>query len=597
MPRSCHLAAAALAAACLWTCAAPPKAAPGRPAAALGALDDPAAAAKRVTELADAYVDAYLKQFPENGTQALLPGFRHDRLTDNSLAAVRAWQTTEDGIAARLAEVRADGLWGRPEWVTYGFLREALESSRAVRVCRYELWPANQMAGWQASYATLADAQPVGTADFRAQALARWRGLPGFLDVEIANLREGLRQGYSTPKRDVELVIEQLDEILAAPVTASPFWSPAERDPDPAFRKAWEELIRDGIHPAAGRYRRFLKDEYLAKAREPLAVAANPDGDRCYAASLRAQTTLERPPRETFEMGMRALEDREKRMRELGQRIYGTTDLAAIRERLARELKNGFASREEALAHSRAVVEKARLALPGWFGLLPKATVAVEPLQAFQEKSGYSQYIGASEDGSRPGVYRINLSREEGQSPALAENTAFHEAYPGHHLQISIAQERAHSHPIARLISNSGFSEGWGRYSETLADEMGLYSSDLGRLALAARLPTGMVVDPGLHGTGWTRQQAMDFYRSKQTGVTEEAAGAYVDRISVLPGQMATYGVGEREIVELREQARRELGARFDIHEFHDRVLEDGSITLGMLRQKIERWIAEKKKG
>jgi len=577
-----------------------PPGAPARSAhssAARKALDEPAAAAQRVTELADAYVDAYLKQFPENGTQALLPGFRHDRLTDNSLAALRSWQDTEDRLASRLAEVHGDRLWGRPEWVTYGFLHEALESGRAVRVCRAELWPVSQMAGWQASFAGLAALQPAGTADFRAQALTRWRGVPGYLDVEIANLREGLRLGYSTPKRDVELVIEQLDAILAAPVTASPFWSPAERDPDPAFRKAWEELLRDGIHPAADRYRRFLREEYLAKAREPLTVAANPDGERCYAAALRAQTTLDRPPRETFEIGMRALEEREQRMRDLGQRLYGTTDLAAIRERLAQETKNGFASRDEALAFSRAIVEKARLALPRWFGLLPKAGVGVEPLQAFQEKSGYSQYIPSSEDGSRPGVYRINLGRDEGQSRAQAEITAFHEAYPGHHLQISIAQERAHSHPIARLIGNAGFAEGWGRYSETLADEMGLYSSDLSRLALAARQPTGMVVDPGLHAIGWTRQQAMDFFRSKQIGVSEESAGAYVDRISVLPGQMATYGVGEREIFELREQARRDLGDRFDIREFHDRVLENGSVTLGMLRQQIERWVTEKKKG
>ncbi len=591
---SCRLAAAVLAAACFWTCSASPKTAPGRPAAA---LDDPAAAAKRVTELADAYVDAYLKQFPENGTQALLPGFRHDRLTDNSLTALRAWQDTEDRLAARLAEVHGDRLWGRPEWVTYGFLHEVLESSKAVRVCRAELWPVSQMAGWQANDADLAALQPVGTPDFRAQALARWRGVPGYIDVETANLREGLRLGYTTPKRDVELVIEQLDEILAAPLTASPFWSPAERDPDPAFRKAWEELLRDGINPAADRYRRFLREEYLAKAREPLSVAANPDGERCYAAALRAQTTLDRPPRETFEMGMRALAERETRMRDLGQRLYGTTDLAAIRERLAKETKSDFASRDEALAFSRAVVEKAHRALPKWFGLLPKAGVGVEPLQAFQEKSGYSQYIPASEDGSRPGVYRINLGRDEGKSRAQAEITAFHEAYPGHHLQISIAQERAHSHPIARLISNAGFAEGWGRYSETLADEMGLYSSDLSRLALAAELPTGMVVDPGVHAVGWTRRQAIDFFRARQIGATEESAGAYVDRISILPGQMATYGVGEREIFELREQARRDLGGRFDIREFHDRVLENGSVTLGMLRQQIERWVAEKKKG
>ena len=578
------------------SCSPHPKVAAPPPAAAAKPLGNADAAASKVTELADAYVEAYLRRFPENGTLALWPGARHDGLTDNTPAAVRAWQAEEDGLAARLADVDGDSLWGRPEWVTYGFLREALESARAIRVCRYELWPVNQMSGWQASFADLANAQPVGTPDLRSQALARWRGLPGYLDVEIANLREGLRQGFSTPQRDVELVGEQLDGLLAAPLTDSPFWSPARRDPDPAFQKAWEELLRDKVVPAARRYRRLLAEEYLAAAREPLAVAANPDGDQCYAASLRAQTTLDRPSREIFDMGMRALADREKRMRELGLRIYGTADLAAIRDRLTAETKNRFVSRDEALAHARATVEKARLALPAWFGLLPKASVAVEPLPAYEEKSSYSQYVQASQDGSRPGVYEINLGRGEGTDRARAEVTAFHEAYPGHHLQIAIAQERAQAHPITRLLGNAGFAEGWGRYAETLADEMGLYSSDLNRLVLAAGLPTGMVVDPGLHAMGWTRQHAIDFFRSKQAGATAADAGAYVDRISVLPGQMATYGVGEREILELREQAKRELGDRFDIREFHDGVLENGSITLGMLRRQIEHWIKERKK-
>lgn len=555
----------------------------------------PIPAGPRVAELADAYMKSWLDAFPENATYFSLPGARHDRLTDNSLAALQAWQKTEDELASQLSRVDAEALWGTPEWVTYGFLREALEASRGLRVCRNELWPANQMIGWHTNATVLASMQPLGTADLRAQALARWRSLPRFVDTEIANLREGIRLGYSTPKRNVQLVIDQLDGLLALPATESPFYNPATRDEDAAFREEWEELVRDGIQPAIRRYRDYLKDEYLAAAREPQAVAANPDGARCYAASLRFFTTLDSSPREVFDAGQRAIEERETRMKELGRKLFGTEDLAQIRKRLRDDKENRFATRDEILAFSRSAVERARKAIPGWFGRVPKADVVIEPQPEFQEASGSSQYFPASEDGSRPGTYQINLYKPEDQDRGLVESTAFHEAWPGHHLQLALAQERAQAHPITRFLFNSGFAEGWARYTETLADEMELYSSDRNRLSVLAAVPSGMVVDTGLHGLGWSREQAIEYRLSKQIVLNSEAASHYVDRIAVLPGQMTTYGVGEREFLALRKHARQALGDRFDVKEFHDRVLENGSITLGMLREVVERWIGEKK--
>jgi uncharacterized protein (DUF885 family) len=577
-------------------CASPRPAEAPRPAspATLAAKISPAG---RVTVLADAYMAAYFQAFPEDATFFSLPGTRHDRLRDNSLAGVRAWQTAEDSLLAQLQGIDAEPLWGTPAWVTYGFLREALESSQGLRVCRSELWPVSQMQGWQASLPVLASAQPIGTDDLRRQALARWNQLPHYLDTEVADLREGLRLGYTTPKHNVELVIEQLDGLLALPVAESPFFSPAERDGDAAFKKTWTEMLESGFYPAARRYRDFLKTEYLPAAREAIAVAANPDGAACYRASLRAYTTLDLSPEQMFANGERAVAEREDKARELGQKVFGTSDLAQIHERLRADKSNRFHSRDEMLAFSKDAVERAKRTIPRWFGLLPKADVKIEPQPAYQEASSFSQYIPSSEDGSRPGTYYIDLYKAEEKDRASAEVTAFHEAYPGHHLQIAIAQERSSAHPITRFISNSGFAEGWGRYSEVLADEMGLYSSDLNRLRLWGTVPMGMVVDPGIHAMGWTRQQAIDYALSKQADMTPQTAASYVDRIAVLPGQMVTYGAGEREIRGLREQAQRALGDRFDIREFHDRVLENGSITLGMLHQRIERWLAEKGKG
>jgi uncharacterized protein (DUF885 family) len=280
-------------------------------------------------------------------------------------------------------------------------------------------------------------------------------------------------------------------------------------------------------------------------------------------------------------------------MKEMGRDLYGTGDLEEIRRRVSTDPGDRFSSRDEILVYSRAAVERAKSAVPQWFGRVPRADVVIRPQPELAEKSSFSQYLPASEDGSRPGTYEINLYRPGDQRRGSVEMTAFHETWPGHHLQVALAQERAQAHPVTRFLYNSGFVEGWARYCETtLGDEMGLYSSDLNRLTARTALPAGMVLDTGLHALGWTRQQAVDYILSKRPSVTPERAATVVDRISVLPGQLTSYDVGEQEILTLRDEARQALGMRFDVRAFHDRVLENGSITLGMLREVIRHWIA-----
>jgi uncharacterized protein (DUF885 family) len=221
-----------------------------RPAAA---ASDPLAT--QLTRLADEYVTTLLGTFPETATWEGLPDHAHDRLDDNSLAAVRRWQRFEDRLLTQVKQLDASALNRRPDWVTYGFLREALEASVRTRICRQELWPANQMSGWQVNYASLIRLQPVGTPRARAQALARWGQLPRVLRVEIDNLREGLREGYSTPRHNVELVLAQLDSLLAVPTERSPFFVPAEQDSTPEFRARWIRLL-ERARAARRRHRR-----------------------------------------------------------------------------------------------------------------------------------------------------------------------------------------------------------------------------------------------------------------------------------------------------------------------------------------------------
>ena len=552
---------------------------------------DAGATAMTVTRLADAYVREYTAAFPE---VAFLNGFtllRNDGLSDNSLAAYAAWEKNEDRWWKEVAALDASSLWNRPEWITYGFLREALEASRGARICRTELWPANQLSGWQTGFALLADAQPVGSAELRAQALARWSKLPRYLDNETARMREGVRLGYTTPRHNVELTLQQLDQILKTPVAESPFYGPARRDSTAGFRALWESLLTSEITPAVRRYVDYLRTDYLPKARAAIAVSQQPNGAACYQAAFRALTSLNRPPRETYAKGEARVAQHEAEMAGIGRDELGTTDVADLRQRVDTDSANRFRSREELLAFSKAAVARAKAALPRWFGRLPKAEAVVRPQPDFLEANAPDQYDAPAQDGSRPGVFRINLYQPEKRLRSKAEVTAFHEIYPGHHLQIALAQEQPAVHPISQLVGTSAFVEGWGRYAESLAEEMGLYTSPFARVGRRSWPGHGMVVDPGVHVFAWSRDSAIRYVKA---GGWPEAE-AMVDRVVVWPGQLTAYDTGALEILALREQAQRELGSRFDIREFHDQLLANGAITLPMLRQVIEHWIASKK--
>jgi uncharacterized protein (DUF885 family) len=543
--------------------------------------------ATRVTAIGDAYYREWIATFPEFAELYGLKVERHDGFSDNSLTALRAWEQKEDEWDAALSAIDGKALWGSPEWTTYGIMKEGIAASRGARVCHFELWPVNQLSGWQATLSQLAQAQPLGTPALREQALARFELVPRFLDNEIANLREGLRQGYSTPKHNVELVIAQLDQVVSAAPADSPFYSPAQRDPDPKFQSAWESLLKDSIVPAVTRYRDFLRNEYLPAARETIAVTANPNGLACYAAALRSSTTLQRTPQETYELGQKTVARYEAEASALGQKLYGTPDLGAIRERLEKDPANHFKTREELLAFATDAVARAKAACAQTFSHLPKADAVLEPVPAFLEAAGStSSYEAAAEDGSRPGTYRILLYQPEHQTRANVEITAFHEVYPGHHVQISLAQELPAAHPVTHIVANSAFIEGWGRYSEALAEEMGLYTSDAGRIQRRMWPAHGMVLDPGIHVMGWTRQQARDY--AMATGrFTERESDALVDRIAVWPGQLTAYDSGALEIFALREQSKQALGDKFEIRRFHECVLGHGSVTLPMLREVV----------
>jgi uncharacterized protein (DUF885 family) len=548
---------------------------------------------ERVRALADAYLDGYFERNPDEATSYGVPGRRHDRLPDNSLDALAAWRAREDAWLADARRIDPATIQAPPLRATYAITRETLEGSIARRVCRIELWGVSQFGNsWQGWFGYLVTIQPVGTAEARKEALARWAALPEYLDTEIANLRAGLEQGYSAPKGNVRLAIDQLDILIATPVKESPFDSPAVRDTTPDFQKAFDAMVADRLVPAIRRYRDFLEQGDVPAAREAIAVSANPNGAACYDASVRAYSSLSLAAKEVHALGLQQIDLLMREMRTIAEQSFQTSDVPALLQRLRTDRRFMFKSREELIAYSQAALARAKAAAPEWFGLLPKADVRIEPYPKFREQSGPNEYVPPAEDGSRPATFFISAYEAEKKSKAAIESTAFHETIPGHHLQGTIALERQEIHPIGRYIGNSGYGEGWGLYSERLADEMKLYSTDLDRLGMLsdqALRASRLVVDSGLHALGWTRQQAID-YMLAHTSESEGVVASEVDRYIILPGQATAYMLGMLEIKKARAEAEQRLGAKFDIKAFHDRVLEDGAVPVTFLSGKIKRW-------
>jgi uncharacterized protein (DUF885 family) len=551
---------------------------------------DPAAA---VTTLADEYFSGLLERSPELATFWGLKDARHDGVIDVSPAAFDRWRAREDAWLGRAAAIEQSALEGTPQEVTLAILRESLESARGSRVCRPELWSVSQLFGWQVTYPRLGSIQPLGDSVARAQALDRWRAIPQLIDQNIENLRAGVKAGYTAPRGNVDAVLQQVDALIAASPESSPFSLMAGRDSTPEFRAALVGIVRDGIGPALKRYRAYLAAEYRGQARTDPAVAALPGGAECYRAAIRGFTTLDVEPKQVHELGLREMERIEREMRTIGERSFGSSDVTKVLERLRSDPRYTFRSREEIIRVAEDAVARAKAAAPKMFNRMPRADMIVDPCQPFEEKSGCpGSYSPASEDGSRPGRYRINAGSPRSTPRASAEATAFHEGIPGHHFQVALAAERPGAHPLTRYLFNSGFGEGWALYAEQVANELGLYSSDLdqlGRLSSDALRAARLVVDAGIHALGWSRQQAID-YMLAHTAESRAFIESEVDRYIILPGQATAYMIGRLEIERLRREAEQRMGNRFDIRAFHDHVLEDGAVPLALLRRKIERW-------
>ncbi len=566
-----------------------------QPAERAAHTPEPTAPEHRPIEtIADEYLAALLEVYPEMGTYYALPGARHDRLSDNSLDALAAWRVREDDWLAELEAIEIQPAVGSRDWIALGVLRETLESAVSKRVCRNELWQASSITAWYTYLPVLFELQPVDTADTREQALDRLQALPAYVDTEIDKLRRGLELGYSAPQPTVEPVPA---EVLALLEDNSPLLSPGVRSGDADYAARVRALFDAELAPAIQRFADFIRADYLPRARSDIALSANPDGAACYPALVRSFATIGPQASAIHDLGLRQMEGIRGEMQAIIDEHFTGATIETFLRQVNSDPRYTFTSEDEVLQYSVDALQAARAAMHEAFGRLPTAEVEIKPYPAYRQ-SGTGEYQSPSEDGTRPGVYYIAVTDPTRRSRATQQSVLYHETYPGHHLQVALALELGDRvHPVARYLGNSGFAEGWGLYSERLADELGLYSSPLDRMGMlsdqAARAAR-LVVDTGMHTQGWSRQQAVD-YMLNNTAWAAVDIESEINRYISWPGQANAYMLGMLEFRRLRNLAEAELGDRFDLRAFHDRVLGSGGITLPMLDASIRAWIEEQK--
>jgi uncharacterized protein (DUF885 family) len=554
-----------------------------------------------VRAIADAYLGAIIDVAPFSVVYAGARDVIDEdgaAMEDNSPRALARFRAAEDRLQPLLAAIDPATLTAKADWVSYWTLKEAIAASQDLRVCEAQLWGVNHMFGWQTAFARVADEQPVASTVDRAEALARWRKAPRYLAQEEANLRAGLAAGYSAPKRVVARVIGQLDSIVKAGPEASPFLSFAARaGGDEKFAAAVKSLAADDLAPAIARFRDFLRDDYLPAARDSLSMSAMPNGAACYEAMLRQYHTAPIGAEATFARGQATVEANRKAVVDRGADLTGAADFAEILKRVKTAPGNRFASEQDLIGWTRALIPVTKEKARPMFASLPAQEMLVEPYADHLKGTGQSSSYEAKPAVDGPAIYRIATDEWAAQTRGEAEIVAVHEGWPGHHLQIATASAVDGLHPVMRLLGSTAYIEGWARYAEMLAEEAGLYESGYGAISRRAWPARGMVLDPGLHLYGWTNEQVKAL--AIESGrFTDESAEGLLDRIAALPGQLTAYDTGGLEIVRLRNEAVRRLGPRFDIQAFHARVLENGAVPLAALSAHVEAWIAaEEAKG
>ncbi len=526
----------------------------------------------------------------------------NDKLSDFSQAAI-----DKDLRQTRifLQQFEAVDTTGFPEQEQLNHDLMVRDLGQRLEAARFKEWemPVSQFGGIHIDTPQFVTSLSFSTVKDYEDYIARLKQLPRAFEETMIQMRKGMADGLMPPRILLVQVAEQAEDIAKQKSEESPFAQPtnnfpkefsqAERD---RVRAGVLAAIRDQVLPAYVAFAKFVRNEYAPKGRTDIGIWALLQGNERYAFDVRHQTTTNMAPEEIHQLGLREVARIEAEQLAIAKQL-GFSDLKTFKESLRKNPDVHAKSRQQILEEYRTYTDQMWKRLPEYFGRLPKAKLEILPVEAFREKTASTSYNQGTPDGSRPGHVFVNTYDYENQLTINNEDTAYHEGVPGHHMQISIAQEQSDLPPFRQQAFYTAYIEGWALYCERLGKEMGFYQNpynNYGRLDDEMWRAARLVVDTGIHYKKWKREQVVQYLRD-HSSQNEAYFQAETDRYIAWPAQALAYKVGQLTILRLREKARTELGARFDIRAFHDEVLGGGALPLDVLEQRIDRWIARVK--
>ena len=565
----------------------------------------PSSVAGREQALNAIFSSAWEDQLKHNPEYASTLGDKRydDRLTDYTVAAFDAELARGRGYIEKLSLIDPDGLNEQVQLSRELLLRQLIEDQERARFKAWEL-PVSQMGGIHADLPRLVRELSFDKADDYDHYLARLKKIPLAFEQITENMNTGIDDGRTMPKYLMEKVVVQVDAIANEKPEETPFASPLKKFPagiSSEQQKEYSAEILDAIAkqvlPAYARFSKYLTSTYIPHGRTEYGIWSIPDGDAYYAFRIKQSTTTKLSADQIHQIGLDEVKRDEAEMLTIAQKL-GFKDIASLRVGMAANPKLHPTSKEQLLDAYRGYIDGMRPKLPQLFGRLPKAGLTVEAVPTFLEKdSAPAYYEEGTPDGKRPGTFFVDTYKFESRSLPSAEDIAYHEGIPGHHLQISIAQELTELPEFRKHISYTAYVEGWGLYAERLGKDVGLYQdpyNDFARLEGDIWRAVRLVVDTGVHSKHWTRDQMVDFFHA-HTGVDEASVQAETDRYIAWPGQALGYKIGQLKILELRAKAEKDLGPKFDIKAFHDQVLDSGALPLDVLESRVDAWIDAQK--
>ena len=549
--------------------------------------------------------DYGLKEFPEGAT--LIGDHRYDdRLTDLSPEAIERRKKHDRDMLGRIKQIDRSKLTGE-DVISYDlFLRD---KELAVEGQRFplELTPLSQMDGPQIGFAQLADSSPFRNAKDYENYLARLAAFPKYIDQTIALMKTGIDKHWVQVAGPLRSVPEQIEGQIVDDPTKSPLYKPFTEFPGDLsaadktrFAAAGRTAIAESITLTLKKLDSFIKDTYLPACRKEIGASTLPDGDAYYAWSAKVLTTTNLSPKEIHEIGLKEVARIRKEMESIIERVGFRGSFQDFLTFLRTDSRFYYTKPEDLVTGYRDLCKRVDGKLPELFAELPRNSYGVREIAAFEAPAQTTAYYQpGAPDGSRAGTYWVNTYKLETRPKYEMEALSLHESVPGHHLQISRAQELKGLPDFRRNGGYTAYIEGWALYAESLGTDMGFYTdpySKFGQLTYEMWRACRLVVDTGMHQFGWSRQRAIDFMK-ENTAKTENDITVEIDRYIVWPGQALAYKLGQLKITSLKMKAKAELGNRFDIRQFHNAVLDEGPLPLDVLEQRINIWIAQQKKG